>query len=507
MLANWLQYYGPLTLAEIEVKLGITAEILVPVLAELETERTIIQGQLITDDEVSSTQYWCDAANFEILLRQLRHQRRELAEAEFEPLTLTMLPAFLYRWQTKSTAGSPSISEDASIEALFNLVERLRCYPAAVASWESEIFPSRLKNYHRHHLDSLMREGNLAWIGQGDKQVQWCFEEDLDLITPELEGAGLTTLIPGATGRYEFGAIADYAALSSADTAAALWQSAWRGLVSTDSFNVIRQGITSKFSLPDIQPVTSRQRRGIRRGGFNQWKSSIPSAGAWYQVAYPDSTSSLIENEELNKERVRLLIDRYGILFRELLMRELPTMNWRTLFRSIRLMELAGEITQGYFFKEIPGPQFVSPAALRELHQWNRVDTRQTKTGNRQKDTFWINAADPISLSGIGIDALKGIYPRRIASNHIVYNDSKVVLVSEKNGRQLTINVPDTDPLLPSYFEVFRSMLYRSFQPKSKVTIETINNHPARKSEYLPKFEACFDVVKDHKAIYLQRTL
>lgn len=182
-------------------------------------------------------------------------------------------------------------------------------------------------------------------------------------------------------------------------------------------------------------------------------------------------------------------------------------MNWRTLFRSIRLMELAGEITQGYFFKEIPGPQFVSPAALRELHQWNRVDTRQTKTGNRQKDTFWINAADPISLSGIGIDALKGIYPRRIASNHIVYNDSKVVLVSEKNGRQLTINVPDTEPLLPSYFEVFRNMLYRSFQPKSKVTIETINNHPARKSEYLPKFEACFDVVKDHKAIYLQRTL
>lgn len=512
MLANWLQYYGPLTLAEIAFKLGITPEILAPVLTELETDRTVIQGQLIADDEVTNSHYWCDAANFEILLRQLRHQRRALAEAEFEPLPLLTLPGFLYQWQTKSTADALLTSEDAAIEALFNLVEKLRCYPTAVASWESEIFPSRLKNYHRHHLDSLMREGNLAWIGQGDKQVQWCFEEDLDLITADPDGIDLNTLLPGATGRYEFSAIADHAALSSSDTAAALWQSAWRGQVSTDSFNVLRQGIANKFSLPDIQPVTSRQRRGIRRGGFNQWKSSIPSSGAWYAVNYPDGASSIIENEELNKERVRLLLDRYGLLFRELLNRELPTMNWRTLFRSIRLMELAGEITQGYFFKEIPGPQFVSPAALRDLHQWNnptngRSHNGQSKTEHKQKDTFWINAADPISLSGIGIDALRGLYPRRIASNHIVYNGSTMVIVSEKNGRQLTINVPSTDPLLTSYFDVFKHMLYRSFEPKTKVTIETINDSPARQSEYLSVFETCFDVVKDHKSIYLQRTL
>jgi len=250
-----------------------------------------------------------------------------------------------------------------------------------------------------------------------------------------------------------------------------------------------------------------REKRGIRKSGFSRWKSAIPAGGAWFQLNYPDSTTSLIENEELNKERVRLLLDRYGILFRELLNREAPLMSWRKLFRSIRLMELAGEITQGYFFKGIPGPQFVSPSALRKLHGYNREQSTAGNPDHKKHQIFWLNATDPISLSGLGIDSLRGKYPRRILSNHIVYQGEKVVLVSEKNGRELTINVDPTDLQLEKYFEVFRHMLYRSFQPRSKVMIETINKLPARQSDFLPRFESCFDVVKDHRAIYLQRTL
>ncbi len=536
MLANWLQYYGPLSLQEIEQKLGIEQAALLPILLELESERTVIQGHLVSEakEQEQEKHYWCDAANFEILLRQLRHQRRQIAEAAFDPLPLSSLPAFLYHWQTDiKTTGATSI--ETGVELLFNLIEKLRCYPAAVGLWESEIFPSRIANYQHPYLDSLIREGFLTWIGSGEKQIQWVFQEDRDLISPQAQVSALTPdtqtasagaltdneefgkepetqyqqvlekLFPGKTGRYDFNAISDYTGMSSADTAAALWQLAWQGLVSTDAFSVLRQGVENKFNLPDIQKVSSRQRRGIRRGGFNQWKSSIPSAGAWYQINYPKSVSSLIESEDLNKERVRVLLDRYGIVFRELLNREMPSMSWRAVFRSIRLMELAGEITQGYFFKEIPGPQFVSTEALRALHKWHKFETDTEHLS--AKDIFWINATDPISLCGLGIDAIKGDYPRRIASNHIVYDKTALVLLSEKNGRQITINVPVTAPALPAYFEVFRNMLYRTSQPKTKIMIESINGLPARQSEYLAQFERCFDVVKDHKAIYLQRTL
>ena len=56
----------------------------------------------------------------------------------------------------------------------------------------------------------------------------------------------------------------------------------------------------------------------------------------------------------------RLLLDRYGILFRELLQRELPAFRWSSVFRSLRIMELSGEILAGYFFHGIPGPHSLS---------------------------------------------------------------------------------------------------------------------------------------------------
>ena len=58
---------------------------------------------------------------------------------------------------------------------------------------------------------------------------------------------------------------------------------------------------------------------------------------------------------------------RYGILFRELLHKELPQFRWSGIFRSLRVMELSGEILSGQFFKDIPGLQFILPAAFQKL--------------------------------------------------------------------------------------------------------------------------------------------
>ena len=90
-----------------------------------------------------------------------------------------------------------------------------------------------------------------------------------------------------------------------------------------------------------------------------------------------------LEHEERNKARVRLLLDRYGILFRELLQREAPPFRWAALFRSLRIMELSGEVVTGYFFLGIPGLQFMSPAALRLLPRSLPQDA-----------VYWFNAAD-----------------------------------------------------------------------------------------------------------------
>ncbi|MCW0295056.1 hypothetical protein NIL11_26940, partial [Klebsiella pneumoniae] len=96
------------------------------------------------------------------------------------------------------------------------------------------------------------------------------------------------------------------------------------------------------------------------------------------------------------------LLDRYGILFREMLSREAAPFGWPSLFRSLRLMELSGEVLAGYFFHGIPGPQFISHQAFRSLQRQLPEDT-----------IFWFNATDPVSLCGRGLDGMRGILPKR----------------------------------------------------------------------------------------------
>jgi ATP-dependent Lhr-like helicase len=157
-------------------------------------------------------------------------------------------------------------------------------------------------------------------------------------------------------------------------------------------------------------------------------------------------------------------------------------------------MELSGEVIAGYFFTDIPGPQFASPAAVRLLG-----DARPANS------IFWINATDPISLCGAGL--INSKLPRRISSNHLVYHGNDLVMVSERLGKSLLINVPADDARLVEYLEILRHLQQRPFKPVRKLVIESINEQPVTESPYLAALETFFEVVRDYKTVYLQRDL
>jgi ATP-dependent Lhr-like helicase len=191
---------------------------------------------------------------------------------------------------------------------------------------------------------------------------------------------------------------------------------------------------------------------------------------------------------------VRLLFDRYGIIFRELLLRELPEFSWKVLFRSLRLMELSGEILSGYFFKGLPGPQFISRKAFQML-----ISLKP------ENDIYWINAMDPVSMCGIQLDYFRGKLPKRLPGNHIVYKGTEPIMFSESNGKILTIMLPPDDPNLKSCFSALKFMLEREFNPLTKITVETINGESAVKSPYAEVLKGVFDVQVDYKKLILYR--
>lgn len=481
LLSNWLQYYGPLLLSEICDLLGTPPKATSTALSLLLGDNTLIAGPLVKD---SSEVFYCDAANFEVLLRFVR----QAARINFQPLPLSELTPFLYRWQCRYLSSN---ADQLDEEDLPGLIDLLQCLPLPPEAWEQHVLPSRLPGYDSRRLDLVMQGGGLYWIGNEAQTLQFCFNDNLALLDPY--GREHNPLFTDPYSRYDFLTLLDKTGLPAAELTEQLWQSVWSGQVSNDTYLAVRSGISNKFSTTEKIPVTSSR---PRRSGFRNWKREMPFAGDWHQIRYPTSPTELLEKEERNKERVRLLLDRYGIVFRELLLREQPAFRWQSLFRSIRLMELAGELYSGYFYSEIPGPQFISPAALTSL------------TAPAIRQTFWINATDPISICGMALGDtanLESALPRRVPGNYLVYAGNKLILLVEQQGKKLTFNIATDDDNIQSSFAVLHHLLGRSYAPKAKITLNLINGQAARESPYLAPLNQAFDLIRDHKSVHLQK--
>jgi len=488
LLGEWLRFYGPVSIVKISQYFGIDSNNLEPIFADLVDSNDLVSGKLI---EENNEVLFCDSENYEILLRI----KRSRAVPVFNPLKVDNLPLFLAQYQGVAKPGN-------DIEDLFKCLEQLLCLPLSVELWESSIFPARVMDYKSSLLDRIIQESDLKWTGFEKQRTAFCFEPDLDLLNQarksDDKSDSLSDLFVDTRAKFDFFSLMELSGLSSGKLTEGLWKGVWQGKVSNDSYSALRKGIENRFKTPELsdkQAPGRRRGRGLKgRSGFNRWKGALSYTGNWFRLPEPEQDTDLIELEELKKDRVRLLLDRYGIIFRELLFKELPEFSWKKVFRSLRLMELSGEILSGYFFEGLPGPQFMSHKAFRMLRTFKPKD-----------DIYWVNALDPVSMCGIQVDYFKGTLPKRLPGNHIVYRGTEPVLFSEGNGKILTILIPTNDPDIQSCLCSLKYMIEREFKPLKKIIIETINGEQAIKSPYVEVFKYLFDVQVDFKKVILYR--
>jgi ATP-dependent Lhr-like helicase len=482
LLFNWLGFFGPTTPFLVRKTLGLDGSRLDAALEDLADSERVIGGRLIKESEED---YICDAENFETLLRIARAEARP----SFEPLPIERLQLFLalYQGLTQGKTG---------MDGLFLRMEQLSCYYAPAAAWETEIFPSRLKPYDPAWLDAVLQTSDLAWVGKGNHRTCFVFKDDLDLLKGNGEKSaddlGPEGLFPDPRAKYDFPALLHLSGSKPSALSERLWTEVWKGRITNDTFMALRRGIETGFRINDSSFERQRGRHGGGRSNFSRWKASLPIPGNWHRIVGLEQIENPIDREERNKDRARLLLDRYGILFRELLRNELPAFRWSAIFRALRLMELSGELLTGYFFHGIPGPQFMSHEAFRGL-----------QGSLNEEVVYWISATDPASLCGMALESLQGKLPRRVAGTHLVYRGSVVVLVSRKSGKKLSFHVPPDDPSIPACLEFVRVMMNRDFQPLRRISIETINERPAGTSPYLSVLRTVFDVSVDHRKVTL----
>ena len=92
----------------------------------------------------------------------------------------------------------------------------------------------------------------------------------------------------------------------------------------------------------------------------------------------------------------RILLCRYGVLFRDLLARESNAPKWRDLAPILRRLEARGEIRGGRFVSGPFGEQFALPEVIESLRSARReAPTRATEP------SITVAAADPLNLAGI----------------------------------------------------------------------------------------------------------
>jgi len=153
-----------------------------------------------------------------------------------------------------------------------------------------------------------------------------------------------------------------------------LWELVAGGQVTADGFDNLRALIDPK------------RRRGEGRGGR---KRPRHAAGRWALVRH--STPAVAPEQRIDRFARQLLV-RWGVVLRDLLVRETLAPPWRDLLPVLRRMEAKGEIRGGRFVSGFTGEQFARPEALDLL--------RAIRKGEREISII-VSNADPLNLSGI----------------------------------------------------------------------------------------------------------
>ncbi len=464
-----LSFYGPKTLDEVGTLLPVLPEDL------FADEGDWVIGALLED---SPGTYYCNAENYEILLRFQRAALRPDVVAR----PAADLPLLLTRWQ----GFSGPATEDRLTESLLSL----RGFSAPLKVWLDDLLPARFGTLPRGVMDLAMQNAELNWFGTGPETMTVAYPEDMSLLgRPGPDTQPPDWLVGGfsdPSARYAFSQLADVQPEPLDSFADRFWQAVWQGWLTADSLAPLRQGIERGFTLRPVAELRGdirRSRRSAYRGGSRGF------AGNWQLVSPHHGGEDPLTVLEEDKERARLLLDRYGILTRELANREGGNLRWAKLFRALAMMELAGEIVSGYFFEGLSGPQFITPAALAAFNRLGDADARMS---------VWMNAVDPASPCGLGLG--DPALPQRRPQNYLSYLEGRLALVVENGGSRLRFHLAPDHPDLTRTLGPLEHLVARD----RRVVVQTINDTDARTSPYLEPIGTILKGVKDHKQITLE---
>jgi len=350
-----------------------------PVLLELERRGTALRVRY------DGRQAWCDRR----LMARIHRYTVERLRKEIEPASAAEFLRFLACWQ--------HCDEEHRLEGPRGVAEavlQLSGFEVPAAAWEASVLPARVQGYRREWLDQVTLTGEAAWgrlWGSGSGAVRTTpvalvLREDLDrwmALAPPAEAEGLSAAAREVASAMETrGALfpqelARSTRLLPSQIEAGLGELIGAGRITCDSFGALRWLVV---------PPSRRRTVAVTVGRWSLFRSPVAA-----QLAAPGGRVSP-PSPDLVDFVARTLLRRTGVVFRRTLARERIPVPWRDFLRSLRAMELRGEIRGGRFVSGFDGEQYALPEAVSLLRAVRRRGALSPVS---------VSAADPLNFTGV----------------------------------------------------------------------------------------------------------
>ena len=506
LVRSRLEGLGPVTAQRLADEVSLPCVKIDAALLALEVEGFVFQGKFTPRAEQAGDGpvEWCERR----LLQRIHRYTIDSHRKAIKPVSLQVYTQFLFDEHglqpVRDDDEMPHSSAEASLDGQTQLQRSLAMLDgisAPAASWEADLYPSRVSDYDPNWLDVLCISGRVTWgryvqpsasqraLHKGSSgpvkttPIAIMSRANLDIwqamaraqLKEADEGPRKTRVGQDApsgktfsntaqrieadlltNGASFFDQIQSRSGLLKAQLEEGLAELVGAGRLNSDSFTGLRALLTPAAKK---QGAHRRRRRspmfGVEEAG--RWSLLETFAPRPADTAETEAmTTARTETEAENTRRspatpaiirqpratrpnnsrsgwdvldddqlerlISIYLNRWGVLFRSIIERELLAPPWRVLLRALRRMELRGTVRGGRFIAGVGGEQFAFQEAVDGL----RSMAKEVAAAKPRYHS--LAASDPLNLLNL-------ILPRRklakLLNNRVLFEDGIPIAVVE----------------------------------------------------------------------------
>ena len=538
LLARYARTRGPFSTEAAAARFGIGAAVAQDGLVRLASAGRLMQGRF-GEDEEGRVLAWVETGVF----RRVRSLSLAQARRAVRAVSQDAFARFVLHRQGVGPVGEEGY---AGIDGVAQVIAQFEGVFLPAGAWEGHVFPSRVRDWRPDMLDELLASGDVVWVGarrEGDDEGAAgkptgrrgaSEREGADLVAfyptdspfapvqadladapsdvpdaesssgpPSVERAVVDAL--GFGGGLFFRQIVDAVRrrlapefVDEAVVAVTMRELMGDGRVTNDTFAPVRAALDASGAAGPKPRSPQKRRVSSRRSGLRLADSSvmrdIASAQAAVGAALTGRWSLVMPSPENDTVRavalVESMLDRYGVLSRDVVQLSGAPGGLGALFPVLRQMEDVGEVLRGAFVQGLGPAQFAARQTVDLLRTYETDDGAAGRC-----ETAVLAADDPASLFGAGIPWPEVAYgdaqppterpsrPTRRAGGLVVVRRGAPVLYAAAALRSLLSFTQDDEALADAVHALVayeKRALKRAGAEgaRKKVVVEAFNDQP-----------------------------